>query len=407
MMFLLELLALVALLIFMLLVARICSLEQCVSTPQAALEAAGHSLPPVGIPTDYRGDYEAAKDTIRGLRTIIDDLRRTIGHLEGLAHPCDHDDDLAALQQTIFALQRQLADAERELKQSRATCAEKSAWIRALLVDQQVQIGAIDVEQAKIARLELTIRDQNTRLWQLNVVSDQFNHVKELIHQMVAAGGFLMVVASLFVGHLALFGGVDLAGLGVDHLKLESYYAYARALADGLPCPLFPQEGFRLKGIQYPLSGLRVVGSRIVEPFTTFLAAGSVASPPPVALASAPTPSSLIFDFVAPEQQAPTPAPRPSGPSPAFLAPVPSALLPSAPAPSAPGPFAPARVARPAGPPPNLFALFPAALAPGPSAPAAAPAFAPAAPSVPAKNQAASLGFAVGKKPGSFGVRKP
>ncbi|EAT82792.2 hypothetical protein SNOG_09527 [Parastagonospora nodorum SN15] len=312
MMFLLELLALVALLIFMLLVARICSLEQCVSTPQAALEAAGHSLPPVGIPTDYRGDYEAAKDTIRGLRTIIDDLRRTIGHLEGLAHPCDHDDDLAALQQTIFALQRQLADAERELKQN--------------------------VEQAKIARLELTIRDQNTRLWQLNVVSDQFNHVKELIHQMVAAGGFLMVVASLFVGHLALFGGVDLAGLGVDHLKLESYYAWAAM--PSLPSRHLP-----------PLHARRVrlrLSSRLS----------------------------------------------------------PLRLLPSAPAPSAPGPFAPARVARPAGPPPNLFALFPAALAPGPSAPAAAPAFAPAAPSVPAKNQAASLGFAVGKKPGSFGVRK-
>lgn len=83
MMFLFELLALVALLILHLLVTRICCLEQCVSTLKAALDAAGGSLPPVGIVTDYHGDCEAAKDTIRRLCATIDDLRRTIGLLQG------------------------------------------------------------------------------------------------------------------------------------------------------------------------------------------------------------------------------------------------------------------------------------------------------------------------------------
>lgn len=47
--------------------------------------------------------------------------------------------------------------------------------------------------------------------------------------------------------------------------------------------------GFRLKGIQYPLMGLRVVGTRIVDPVTTFLAPDRSARS--VSFVSAPGPS--------------------------------------------------------------------------------------------------------------------
>ncbi|KAH8726410.1 hypothetical protein GQ44DRAFT_705593 [Phaeosphaeriaceae sp. PMI808] len=58
---------------------------------------------------------------------------------------------------------------------------------------------------------------------------------------MTETGGHYMVWTVLFVGLLAYVGNFDLAELGIDRLKFESYFEYARALAAGLQCPLRPQ----------------------------------------------------------------------------------------------------------------------------------------------------------------------
>lgn len=145
------------------------------------------------------------------------------------------------MQQTISGLQQQLATAEAQLARSKSACDHKPARIRSLLASQKVQVDATDLAHAKMIRLQQIINDQNTLLWEHKVVCDQFDHVKELIHQMVAAGGLQMVVSVLFVGTLAHFGGIDLAGLEIDHLKFATYFDYALAMTDGLPCALLPQ----------------------------------------------------------------------------------------------------------------------------------------------------------------------
>ncbi|KAF2029978.1 hypothetical protein EK21DRAFT_112457 [Setomelanomma holmii] len=89
-----------------------------------------------------------------------------------------------------------------------------------------------------------------------------------------------MVVTVLFLGLLAFLGGFDLGKLGIDTQKFEAYIEYARAMAYGLPCPLLPQGGFRLHGIRFPLSGLGIVGTHIIEVGNTFLAHGAFTRAP-------------------------------------------------------------------------------------------------------------------------------
>jgi hypothetical protein len=90
-------------------------------------------------------------------------------------------------------------------------------------------------------RLGNIVSAQATSNWQRGLVVSKSNHLKELIHQLVAAGGRHMVVTVLFVAGLALFGGVDIAELEIDRLRFERYYEYVRVQADGLLCLLFHQ----------------------------------------------------------------------------------------------------------------------------------------------------------------------
>ncbi|KAJ4375771.1 hypothetical protein N0V83_001048 [Neocucurbitaria cava] len=175
-------------------------------------------------------------------------------------------------------------------------------------------------------------------LYQKEIQAAMFTSFKEIIHQMTEAGGDRMVISVLFLRCLAE-SRVDLAQLGVDEAQFLTYSDYAIAMVQGRQSPLFPQGGLRLKGIQYPISGLRVVGTKILEAgncslvrsseapvmgFTTFSAhaAPSFSAPPPTA-SEAPKVS----------RPAPAPAPAPvSAPSSGFAA---AAAPPMPPSPTA------------------------------------------------------------------------
>ncbi|KAF2821628.1 hypothetical protein CC86DRAFT_458794 [Ophiobolus disseminans] len=73
--------------------------------------------------------------------------------------------------------------------------------------------------------LQHTNSEQATTIWRLAQDNAKFNHVKEAIHRLKAAGGLMMVVMVLFVGLLSMQFGVDLAELGIDHLKFQTYYS--------------------------------------------------------------------------------------------------------------------------------------------------------------------------------------
>lgn len=83
-------------------------------------------------------------------------------------------------------------------------------------------------------RLRQVNGNQETSLWRFEQAAANSNHVNEAIHCLTAAGGLRMVVSVLCVGLLALDFGVNLADLGIDHLKFESYYAFAEAQMQGL-----------------------------------------------------------------------------------------------------------------------------------------------------------------------------
>jgi hypothetical protein len=236
-----ELCALVGLLLFLGAGAYICSLEARIIALGEALEVANATNPLytkiktlLGEHEALQGAYKTSQDIIRGLRATNAALSIRVTNLESLHAASTTDHQRAALQHTIVELRQQLAATKSKLKNLRAVCDEKTDLVRSL-------VATADLTRVEMVRLDSIVSAQASTIWQRDVVVGQFNHVKELIHQLVAAGGLQMVVTVLFVGLLALFGGVDLAELGIDHLKFEAYFEYARAQADGLLCPLLPQ----------------------------------------------------------------------------------------------------------------------------------------------------------------------
>jgi hypothetical protein len=236
-----ELGALVALLLFFGVGAYICSLETRIIALGETLEVANATNPHhdnlktlLGEHEALQGAYKTSQDTIRGLRATNAALNVKVTNLEELHAASNTDHERAPMQQIIAEIRQQLAATKSKLKNLQTVCKDRNDHIRSL-------VAAADLTHVEMVRLDNIISAQASTIWQRDVVVGQFNHVKELIHQLVAAGGFQMVVTVLFVGLLALFGGIDLAELGIDHLKFETYFEYARAHADGLLCPLLPQ----------------------------------------------------------------------------------------------------------------------------------------------------------------------
>jgi hypothetical protein len=237
-----ELLALVALVLFLLPGAYIAFLELRVIALESDLPAANaptiaHYTILLGEHEALQGAYKTSQTTIFALRVTINSLEKALLAAERLAHPCNHDGAFTAMQQSISVLQQQLASAEGQLARNKIIWDDKSARIREL----QGRVDTAGCAQSKMDRLEAIINYQKILLFKRKAVCDQYDYVKELIYRMVAAGGHMMVVSILFVGMLAHFGGVDLAGLGIDHLRFQTYFDYAVAMADGLPCALLPQ----------------------------------------------------------------------------------------------------------------------------------------------------------------------
>ncbi|KAH7075023.1 hypothetical protein FB567DRAFT_553302 [Paraphoma chrysanthemicola] len=353
---LLEFFALVALLVFLLAGGYVCRLELRVQHLLDLL-AVANSLPAGAHPANNTlGDFEALQGPLKTSQDDNSRLRATIR-------------DLAAKNECL-STSLLLSVAHDDPGFRRVSLDEKSASLRSLSAAYSALRRAADLDRVEMDRLQRTISDQTTSLWQRDVIVARFNTVIEFIHQMVAAGGLQMVVTVLFLGLFAYYGGYDLGELEVDTQKFESYFEYARAMADGLPCPLLPQGGFRLSGIQFPLTGVRVVGTRIIQLGNTFLSR------------SAP--------FSAGGQG------HPAGQD--DLPPMPNSplgnVLDTPPAKKAAVVAAVSATATTTANTTKLAAATP---------PAAAP---PAPPSQPAKAETKNLAFQPSKKPGSFGVQK-
>ncbi|KAI4961290.1 hypothetical protein J4E86_000317 [Alternaria arbusti] len=150
------------------------------------------------------------------------------------------------------------------------------------------------------------------------------------------------------------------------------------AVCDGLPCPLLPQGGLRLRGIRYPLSGLRVIGNRIVEAGPSVV----VASTPAIVATASSEPPAGYNTFSAPPvimQNA-----RNTSCATQHVAPAAS---------------------------PFVFAGFTAPSKSPPAMPCPAKTFPPAlsdpvpvAPIQPATNETRQMSFQPSKRPGTFGV---
>jgi hypothetical protein len=78
-------------------------------------------------------------------------------------------------------------------------------------------------------------------MYQRDAQVAKFDAFKEYVHTMMEAGGLYMILAVLFLGALKADAGIDLAELGIDTERFQSYHEYAVAMADGRQSALFPQ----------------------------------------------------------------------------------------------------------------------------------------------------------------------
>jgi hypothetical protein len=239
-----EFFALVAFFVFLSAGTYMCHLELRIQHLLDLL-AVANTLPTNAHPANNTlGDFEALQGLLKTsqddncrLHTTIAALETRIKELEGLAGTSFDATERDMLRRLNTEGQQKVVELRSHLKRLQTTLSEKNA----LLAAQDALLATADLDHVEMARLQRTISDQATTIWQRDVVVAKLNTITEFIHRMTAAGGLQMVVTVLFVGLLAHFGGFDLGELGIDTQKFESYFEYARAMADGLPCPLLPQ----------------------------------------------------------------------------------------------------------------------------------------------------------------------
>ena len=328
-----------------------------------------------------RVDNKTSEDISGRRQGIIDALLLRIKQVEDLpASPPDTttEHSLAELRHKVNEMTSQVEHLKTDKITMKKKMDEMSRRLGSFSSERLSLLSTISKAQDEMDLLRATIAEQRNTIYQLSIVCAKFDSLKECMHKMVEAGGDRMVIAVLFLGVLAL-EGVEMAQLGIDNLKLETYHAYATAMVHGFGSALFPQDGVRLKGIQCPLTGLRVVGTRIVGATNTIFAHSS--------------PFAAPASWTAPQQYQTSSSAPPSAPAEGFAtfsAPAPPPQeIPKALAPPRPLPI-------PSSAPPVGFTVA--------SAPPPAPQQ-PTSTSAPLNNAPEGLSFQPSKKPESFGVK--
>ncbi|KAH7064449.1 hypothetical protein BKA63DRAFT_572352 [Paraphoma chrysanthemicola] len=234
---LLEFFALVALIGFLVAGAYACRLELRIQHLLDLLAVANSLHASAHPATNTLGDFEALQDRLKTsqddncrLRATIHDLNAKDQRLENLlaAERGSRRSRVSEGQQTVVELSS-------HLKRLQGSLAEKSASLHSLSAAHDALRRSADLDRVEMDRLQRTISDQATSLWQRDVIVARFNTVTEFIHQMVAAGGLQMVVTVLFLGLFAYYGGYDLGELGIDTQKFESYFERLQTFWDPIP----------------------------------------------------------------------------------------------------------------------------------------------------------------------------
>jgi hypothetical protein len=99
----------------------------------------------------------------------------------------------------------------------------------------------LDAKIKRIEELEPAILQHDRDMYKRDAQVAKFDAFNEHMHIMVEAGGLQMLLTVLFLGALKADAGIDLAELGIDTERSQSYHEYGVAMADGRQSAIFPQ----------------------------------------------------------------------------------------------------------------------------------------------------------------------
>ena len=108
--------------------------------------------------------------------------------------------------------------------------------------------------------LRQNIHDRDTVIYQQGQVVAKFEDFKEMLRRMTESAYPEALPAAIGFLQFCRIHGADVSLLGVDELRLDAYVQWA---ADGFAGALLPTEGVQFSEVQFPTSGLEVVGSDI------------------------------------------------------------------------------------------------------------------------------------------------
>ncbi|KAF2651047.1 hypothetical protein K491DRAFT_696760 [Lophiostoma macrostomum CBS 122681] len=172
-----------------------------------------------------------------------------------------------------------------------------------------------DILQKEMQDVKARHHEERRETHVLSQKAGQFDSLTDFLITSSEGSDTILRKAAIIVAYNLILSGADLYAANIDHRKVENLFAWVSV---GDDCAIRPDGDFRLEDRVYPLSGLQVVGTTIIN------------TRKPVrqdtTLVAAPVPAPVVSSASVPPAQAPQSAP--SAVPPTFVAP-PVAAMPA------------------------------------------------------------------------------
>ena len=191
--------------------------------------------------------YDVSQAIIKTLQLTVDKLQSELSMNERNYNVDAVEADRKLSRYQLDTLKLELSAKEKEIERLqvaaedyRKGAARSSNDMYSLASENDKLQKDLDAKTKRTFELESTLVQLHRDMYQRMLQADKFDSFKEIIHQLIEAGGEQMIVVVLFLLCLAE-KQVDLAELGVDEAQFLTYKDYAMAVASGRQSPLFPQ----------------------------------------------------------------------------------------------------------------------------------------------------------------------
>lgn len=191
--------------------------------------------------------YNASQADVDDFRSMVEKMSAKLSMYERHYNAKVVDDDRLACLRQIRKLKQELMVKDDEIVNLHDTISEhkKSAVhssnaLHSLAGKNDELKATLEAKTKRITELEPIVLQHGRDIYQRDMQVAKFSSFKEILHQMVEAGGDKMVIAVLFLRCLDE-KGLDIAELGVEESRFLTYYEHAVATARGVASSLLPQ----------------------------------------------------------------------------------------------------------------------------------------------------------------------